>query len=658
MEDRVPPQPTVDALPVTGGVLEAHPATVSVLHALGVTLPLGAGVQLRDSTTGAVLSSEPLARERPERYQLLGEIGHGGMGAVLKGRDQELGRDIAVKMLLEAHRDRPDLMLRFVEEARIAGQLQHPGIVPVYELGQFKDQQLYFTMKLVQGHTLASLLAARTALDEDRPRFLKSFEQVCQTLGYAHARGVIHRDLKPDNVMVGAFGEVQVMDWGLAKILSAGGTEQVRHSACGQGMGFTKPDATHAGAVMGTPAYMAPEQARGEVARLDERCDVFGLGAILCTILTGQPPYLRSDGNELIQAAQADLTHACARLDRCGADAALIRLTRRCLAPDPADRPRDAGALAAELSAYLNSVEQRLRQAELASVEARTRAAEERTRRELTQVAQKHLQQTLTRQVAERLEGELSRLAMVGHALALLMEQQADWREEVLVRWLDALLQREDRLFGLFLAFEPDEFQPGQSDYGLYEYRGGPLGEIRTKHLNPPTYPYRDLDFYATARTTGQAHWTEPFLDKEGGDIPMVCYTVPIHRQGRFVGIANVDISVKYFERLGGWLRELDFGQVSHGFVISRAGLIISHPQPAFDFAALAATDRPPRHLTQLSESDEAFQTLARRILVETAGSGTAIDPTTGRPATWEFARVQPAGWTFVAVIDEPDTDS
>src|ERR1700733_5786260 len=145
------------------------------------------------------------------------------MGAVLKGRDADLGRDLAVKVLLEAHREKPELLRRFVEEAQISGQLQHPGIVPVYELGTFADSRPYFTMKLVKGRTLAALLHERDNPEHDLPRFLGIFEQVCQTVAYAHARGVIHRDLKPSNVMVGSFGEVQVMDWGLAKVLPQGG---------------------------------------------------------------------------------------------------------------------------------------------------------------------------------------------------------------------------------------------------------------------------------------------------------------------------------------------------------------------------------------------------------------------------------------------------
>src|SRR6516162_7914304 len=145
------------------------------------------------------------------------------MGAILKGRDTDLGRDLAVKVLLEAHRDRPEMVHRFVEEAQIGGQLQHPGIVPVYELGAFADRRPYFAMKLVKGQTLARLLAERKKPSDDLPRFLGIFEQVAQTVAYAHARGVIHRDLKPSNIMVGSFGEVQVMDWGLAKVMPRGG---------------------------------------------------------------------------------------------------------------------------------------------------------------------------------------------------------------------------------------------------------------------------------------------------------------------------------------------------------------------------------------------------------------------------------------------------
>jgi serine/threonine-protein kinase len=333
------------------------------------------------------------------RYELHEEIGRGGMGCVLRGHDPELGRDLAVKVLLADHQNDPGVVSRFTEEAQIGGQLQHPGIVPVYELGRSADQRPFFAMKLVRGRTLAELLHERAGPGQDLPRLLHVFEQVCQTLAYAHSRGVIHRDLKPANVMVGAFGEVQVMDWGLAKVLgerrrapegsspavkdATGGLEDapaVVRTARSVGLG----PASRRGHALGTPAYMAPEQAAGEVDRLDERCDVFGLGAILCEILTGQPPYPDADGLQvLLQAGRAELGEAFARLDACGADAELIALAKSSLAAQADQRPRDAGVLAAQLAAHRESMEARLRQAELAQAEARTRAAEERKRRRL-----------------------------------------------------------------------------------------------------------------------------------------------------------------------------------------------------------------------------------------------------------------------------------
>ena len=164
----------------------------------------------------------PLKDEAGDRYRFDGEIARGGMGAVLRGRDVDLGRDLAIKVLLEKFANRPDVARRFIEEAQIGGQLQHPGVVPIYDIGRFGDRP-FFTMKLVKGQTLAAILGERTDPSADRPRLLGIALQVSQAMAYAHAKGVIHRDLKPANIMVGAFGEVQVMDWGLAKVLAEGG---------------------------------------------------------------------------------------------------------------------------------------------------------------------------------------------------------------------------------------------------------------------------------------------------------------------------------------------------------------------------------------------------------------------------------------------------
>jgi serine/threonine protein kinase len=259
----------------------------------------------------------------------------------------------------------------------------------VHELGTLADCRPYFTMKLVKGRTLAALLAERPSPDADLPRFLTIFPQVCQTVAYAHARRVIHRDLKPANVMVGHFGEVQVVDWGLAKVLPSGGIADeggaqparetvimtVRSGSAGSG------SESQAGSVLGTPSYMAPEQARGEIERIDERADVFGLGTILCEILTGRPPYAGSTREEIrAKAARGDLADARSRLEACGADAELIDLARDCLAAEPEQRPQNAGEVARRISGYLAGVQERLKAAELARVEAQTRAEEAQAR--------------------------------------------------------------------------------------------------------------------------------------------------------------------------------------------------------------------------------------------------------------------------------------
>ena len=392
------PPDTMDFIPTHHGE--------SVLKDFFLTIGQPTGVASGPTATpGSPSDASGTLPPSGQRYRFQEEIARGGMGVVLRGRDEDLGREIAIKVLLTDGKS--ELLWRFLEEARIAGQLQHPGVTPVYELGCLPNHRPYFTMKLVRGETLAHLLRQRAEPTADRPRFLKIFEQVCQTLAYAHAQGVIHRDLKPANIMVGAFGEVQVMDWGLAKVLRPGELETRRPNAreatdapssdanflAASLLASPPPEPgasaaeahTQDGAVLGTPAYMAPEQARGNVDRVDERSDVFSLGAILCEILTGLPPFSGTSLLEVVSQAQlGDTGNALARLDRCLADPELVALARRCLSLDQEDRPRDAGVLTQELTAYLNAVDQRLRQAELATVTAQTRAVEETKRRRLT----------------------------------------------------------------------------------------------------------------------------------------------------------------------------------------------------------------------------------------------------------------------------------
>ncbi len=386
------PQRTTDA-PVHDAVPARQAASLPALPCVHLRDPGGESLGPVVRTSSADM---PATQELPPRLQLLGEIARGGMGAILKGRDTDLGREIAIKVLLQSQAGRADSLQRFVEEAQITGQLQHPGIVPVYELGRLPDLRPYFTMKLVKGKTLAALLAARSDPAQDRSRFVGIFAQVCQTLAYTHARGVIHRDLKPSNIMVGAFGEVQLMDWGLAKVLAEGGavdqkTVQQRPDVsfiCTQRSAKLDSEGsdshTQSGSLLGTPAYIAPEQARGDVDLVDQRSDVFGLGAILCEILTGQPPFTGRAAEAARKAQIAKLEDAYARLDASGAEAELVRLAKWCLAAEPWDRPGDAGKVAQEVAAYLDSVAERLRQAELARAAEQVRAEEEAKRRRMT----------------------------------------------------------------------------------------------------------------------------------------------------------------------------------------------------------------------------------------------------------------------------------
>jgi tetratricopeptide (TPR) repeat protein len=324
------------------------------------------------------------------RYRAQRIIAEGGMGYIARIVDAEFDRPLAMKVLARSLKGDEEHEERFLREARLTGQLQHPGIPPVQEKGRFDDGTPYFIMKLIKGHSLQKLLRDREAPTERLGHFLGVFLSVCQTMAYAHSRGIIHRDLKPANIMVGAFGEVQVMDWGLAKVLRA---DSAMPGAPATAAEYTDTvhivqsktsvgQKTELGAVMGTPSFMAPEQARGQTDQIDQRCDVFGLGGILCEILTGAPPFVNTNKvSAQAQAMMGDLSGAFARLDRSANDAELIALAKRCLAPEMADRLADAKAVADAVAAYQTQADERLKQAELEQARLVTKAQAEKARR-------------------------------------------------------------------------------------------------------------------------------------------------------------------------------------------------------------------------------------------------------------------------------------
>src|SRR5690348_12331752 len=248
----------------------------------------GAPQPMPPSSGGVFADLLKVGEEAPGRYTYLSpegergaEIGRGGIGRVLLVMDAHLGREVAIKELLqdEAGVD-SELMTRFLAEARITGQLEHPNIVPVYELGRRADGRLYYTMRMVRGETLsAALERARTLAD--RLALLTHFAGLCNAIAYAHSRGVVHRDIKPDNVMIGEFGETVVLDWGMAKVRPAATASGGDDGMAVDRLEHFDPDVTMEGSLCGTPTHMSPEQARGALDEIDERSDVWALGVVL-----------------------------------------------------------------------------------------------------------------------------------------------------------------------------------------------------------------------------------------------------------------------------------------------------------------------------------------------------------------------------------------
>jgi hypothetical protein len=352
------PLPALDRLPA-----ELQPRARESLRLLHGFARMSHGL----TTTGPAPHGEvPLAPPDTPRYRFEAFLARGGMAEVWRGWDIVLAREVALKVMREQVFGNGGFRAWFEEEARHVSHLEHPSIVPVYDLGELPDGRPFFVMKLVHGQTLAEVLATRTAPGEDLSHWVEVFEQVCAAVAFAHARNLIHRDLKPSNVMLGEFGEVLVMDWGIAKALAARPqpapaeptSAMLSPSVRGLATGPGEPE-TFPGQAKGTPAFIAPEQARGEANQVGKASDVFGLGGILCVILTGRPPY-----TQVQQALAGDVTEAFARLDGCGADPELIGLAQACLAPAPELRPADAAEVARRVKHYREEVAARQAQAD------------------------------------------------------------------------------------------------------------------------------------------------------------------------------------------------------------------------------------------------------------------------------------------------------
>ncbi len=317
-------------------------------------------------------------REKPHtRYKLEGEVAHGGQGAILRVWDEDLRRHLAMKVILgegEASKTgvtssvSSSALGRFLEEAQVTGQLDHPGIVPVHELGLDSEGRVYFTMKLVKGEDLKAIfdLVHEGREGWTQTRALNVMLKVCEAMAYAHSKSVIHRDLKPSNVMVGRYGEVFVMDWGLARVAGEEDRKDIRirpemttTELRSERRASADPDSpliTMDGDVVGTPAYMSPEQARGDQNAMGPRSDVYAVGAMLYHLLAGEAPYVPKSSRlnnyaiwAQVQQGPPKPLHELAPT----ALAELVAICEKAMAREASKRYADTEALAVDLRAFL-----------------------------------------------------------------------------------------------------------------------------------------------------------------------------------------------------------------------------------------------------------------------------------------------------------------
>jgi len=598
--------------------------------------------------------SQPAAAEVEEArafsvagYEIVRELGRGGMGVVYQARQTALDRTVALKMVLAGSHAGSEERLRFRIEAEAVARLTHPNIVQIYEVGQ-QDGLPYFSLEYMDGGSLEDLL---TGTPLPARRAVELVETLARAVHSAHIRGIVHRDLKPANILMTADGAPKIADFGLAKRLDGAGQ-------------------TETGMVMGTPRYMAPEQAAGRSHEVGPAADIYALGVILYHLLTGQTPFNDENSLKLMARVVKEEPPRLRQLTP-GVPRDLETICLKCLEKPIEKRYASALDLAEDLRRYrenlpiqarpVSRLERAVRWCRrepawagligvsllaavgllLGAVWFHVQLQDELDRTELAHAEalelQGQLRISIARQAALGIDSDLRQLAVAPRMLAVLLGERRDWTEAQLENAVRGWLERDPRVFGMCLAFEPDQFQRGTPDYALYVYRG-PMG-IAKKNLAPPALMpiYRDWDWYKLARA--RPVWSEPYEDDGGGDIAMVTYSAPILRADRFAGVVTADLALAFFQSLNQRLKRCEYGTACYSIIVSQHGAVIYHPNPAFRF---------PSKRSRLGDLGIAPEVTAQ--LGGPAGTVRGIDPLTGQPADFLHAPIEAAGWTYVAV--------
>ncbi len=327
------------------------------LHSLLATA-VNDGTQTSDGSEATVTFHERGQRGSSDRFRVLRFHAQGGLGEVFIARDEELGREVALKRIRD-RADTPDSRSRFVLEAEITGGLEHPNIVPVYSLGRDPDGRPFYAMRFIQGDSLRDAIASlHQATPKPDPNsvavreLIGRFIDVCQAIAYAHKKGVVHRDLKPGNIILGQYGETLLIDWGLAKLLGQPSPETEGASVAFKASSGSDVSPTCAGSRVGTPAFMSPEQAQGDLESLGPVTDVYGLGATLCALLTGKPPVSGANTDELLERVCRGKLDSPRSINPL-VPRALQAICLKALAFRPEDRYASAVALADDLARWL-----------------------------------------------------------------------------------------------------------------------------------------------------------------------------------------------------------------------------------------------------------------------------------------------------------------